>query len=158
MTIAESKAIVRRFYEELWNERRIEIADEIFAPDCVTHQLQSGSEDVGAPRNAEAIKHHVAAWLAGFADLRFEVEEIFAEADRVVSRCVAHGTHTGTWFGIKPTGKPVSIRMVVIHRVKNGKIAEDWVLVESLGFLQQLGLLPPITAILESAVLKGPHT
>jgi steroid delta-isomerase-like uncharacterized protein len=156
MTASESKAIVRRFYEELWNERQIEIADEIFAPDCVTHQLQSGSEDVGVPRNAEAIKHHVAGWLAGFEDLRFEVEEMFSEADKVFSRCVAHGNHTGTWFGIRPTGKRISIRMVVIHRIQNGKIAEDWVLVESLGFFQQLGLLPPTEAILQSAVLKEP--
>ena len=154
MTASESKAIVRRFFEELWNERKIEIAHEIFAPDCVTHQLQSGSEDVGMLRNAEAIEHHIAGWLAGFEDLRFEIEDMFAEADKVFSRCVAHGTHTGTWFGIRPTGKRISIRMVVIHRIQSGKIAEDWVLVESLGFLQQLGLLPPTEAILESALLK----
>ena len=152
MSTIENKAIVRRFYEELWNERKIEIADEIFAPDCVTHQLQSGSEDVGTLRNAEAIRHHVAGWLAGFEDLRFDVEEIFAEGDRVVSRCVALGTHTGIWFGIKPTGKRISIRMVVIHRIASRKIAEDWVLVESLGFLQQLGLLPATEAILKSAM------
>lgn len=156
MSTTENKAIVRRFYEELWNERRIEIAEEIFAQDCVTHQLQSGSEDVGMLRNAEAIKHHVAGWLASFKDFRFEVEEMVAEGDRVVSRCVAHGTHTGTWFGIQPTGKRITIRMVVTHRIQGRKIAEDWVLVESLGFLQQLGLVPATAAILES-VLEEPY-
>ena len=152
MSAAENKAIVRRFYQELWNDRQLAIANEIFASDCLTHQLQSGSEDVGVLRNPEMIRHHVADWLAGFADLCFDVEEILAEADRVVSRCVAHGTHTGTWGGIKATGKHIEIRMVVIHRIQAGKIAEDWVLVESLGFFQQLGLLPPTKEILASAV------
>ena len=142
MAAAENKAIVRRFYEELWNARRTEIADELFASDCLTHQLQSGSVDAGVPRPPQAIKEHIAEWLTGFADLRFKVEEIFAEDDRVLSRCIAHGTHTGTWCGIKPTGKHIEIRMMVIHKIQGGKIAEDWVLVESLGFFQQLGLLP----------------
>lgn len=152
MTAAESKAIVRRFYEELWNNRQVEIADEIFASDCLTHQLQSGAADIGALRNPQAIKQHVAEWLAGFADLQFEVEEIFAEADRVISRCIARGTHTGAWCGIQPTGKQIEIRMMVIHRIERGKITEDWVLVESLGFFQQLGLLPPTEKILASAI------
>lgn len=152
MTAAESKAIIKRFYEELWNQRQVEIADEIFALDCLTHQLQSGSEDVGVLRNPEAIRHHVAGWLAGFPDLRFDVEQIFAEEAHVVSRSVMHGTHTGMWFGISPTGKRVSIRMMVIHRIRDGQIAEDWVLVESLGFFQQLGLVPSTQEILASSV------
>lgn len=151
MTAAENKAIVLRFYEELWNNRQIEIAAELFAADCLTHQLQSSSEDVGVLRNPEAIKHHVASWLAGFPDLRFRVEEMIAEADKVVSHCVAQCTHMGTWNGIKPTGKKISIRMFVIHKIQAGKIVEDWVLVESLGFFQQLGLVPATEKFLASA-------
>ena len=113
--------------------------------------MQSGSEDVGELRNPEAIKHHIASWLAGFPDLRFRVEEMIAEADKVVSRCVAQGTHTGTWNGIEPTGKQNSIRMFVVHKFQAGKIVEDWVLVESLGFFQQLGLMPATEKILTSA-------
>jgi len=52
------------------------------------------------------------------------------------------GTHQGTWMGISPTGKRLQIRMITIHRIANGKIAEDWVLVESLGLFQQLGAVP----------------
>ena len=127
---------------------KVEIADEIFATDCITHQLQSGAEDVGVLRNAEAIRHHVNGWLGGFPDLHFDVEQIFAEADHVVSLCVMQGTHTGAWFGVGPTGKTVSIRLIVIHRIREGKIAEDWVLVESLGFFQQLELVPSTPDIL----------
>jgi len=133
---------VSRFYDELWNRRELSVADDIFATDCVTHQLQSGVASVGTPRGPEAVKDHVDEWLAGFPDLRFEVEELIAEANLVTSRAEMRGTHTGRWLGIAPRGKEVSIRMCVTHRIEDGKIAEDWVLVEALGFFQQLGLVP----------------
>ena len=55
-----NKIIVRRFIEELWNERKLDVADEIFEDDCLTHQLQSGAEISAATRNPEAVKTHVA--------------------------------------------------------------------------------------------------
>jgi predicted ester cyclase len=76
---------------------------------------------------------------------------MIAEADHVVSRSVMRGTHTGMWLGIAPTGKQVSIRMMVIHRIAHGRIAEDWVLVESLGLFQQLELIPALQEILARA-------
>ena len=151
MSAELNKVIVSRFYEELWNNRNISVADEIFAADCVTHQLRSGAPSAGVSRSPEAVKHHVAEWLAGFPDLRFSVEQMLAEADHVVSRSVMHGTHTGTWLGIAPTGKQVSIRMFVVHKIVNGKIAEDWVLVEALGFFQQLEIVPSTQEILAKA-------
>lgn len=151
MSTEENKAIVERFYEELWNQRRLDVADEIIAPDCLTHQLRSGAEVSGVPRGPEAVKHHIEEWLGGFPDLRFDVEQIIAESNQVVSRSRLHATHTGTWLGLAPTGKQISIRMIVIQQIINGKIAADWVLVESLGLLQQLGLVPTIEEILAQA-------
>ncbi len=151
MSAELNKAIVSRFYEELWNKRNLSVADEIFAADCVTHQLQSGSTSDGVPRSPEAIKDHVASWLAGFPDLRFSIEQMIAEADHVVSRSIMHGTHTGVWNGLAPTGKQVSIRMFVDHRIENGKIVEDWVLVEALGFFPQLELVPTTQEILTAS-------
>jgi len=148
MSEEQSKAVVLRFYNELWNERNLNVADEIFAPDCVTYQLQSGAEAVPVARNPEAIKHHVAEWLAGFPDLRFTVEQILVEGERVMTQSVMHGTHTGVWLGITPTNKEVSVRLSVIHRIADGKIVEDWVLVEALGFFQQLELVPSTAEIL----------
>lgn len=144
----DNTAVVRRFYDELWNARRIEIADEIIAADCVSHQLASGAEDIGMPRPPELIKQHVAAWLAGFPDLHFTVEQIIAEGDRVVTHSRMRGTHTGAWHGLAPTGRAVSLPMIVIQRIGGGKIAEDWVLVDSLGFYQQLGLVPATAEIM----------
>ena len=151
MPAEENKALVRRFYEELWNGRRMEAADEIFAAGCVTHQLHSGAEVSAAERSPEALKRHVAEWLKGFPDLRFEVEQMIAEGAEVLSRSVMRGTHAGEWMGIAASGREVSIRMMVVHRIEGGKIVEDWVLVESLGFLQQLGLVAPTSEILSKA-------
>ncbi len=64
---------------------------------------------------------------------------------------VMEGTHLGPWSGVPPTGKKVSIRLMVVHRIAGGKICEDWVLVESLGFLQQVGVAPPIDEMLAQA-------
>jgi predicted ester cyclase len=152
MSVEQNKAIVSRFYEELWNNRNLSLADEIISPYCVTHQLQSGAVSDGVLRGPEAVKHHISEWLGGFPDLHFDIEQMVAEDDRVASQSIMRGTHTGTWLGIAPTNKEVSIRLMVTQRIENGKIAEDWVLVEALGFFQQLGLLPATQEIIAKVV------
>ena len=151
MSAEEDKSVVRRFVEELWNGRRLDVAGELFHPDCVTHQLRSGSQDAPSRRDPETLKRHVAEWLEGFPDVRFTVEQMVAEAGLVSSRLLFEGTHAGAWLGLAPTGRRVRIRMMTVHRIEGGKIVEDWVLVESLGFFQQLGLLPPDEKIMSRA-------
>lgn len=151
MNTEDNKAVVRRFVEELWNARRLEVADEIFAAEGVTHQLHSGTEPTPAPRGPETMKRHVAEWLDSFPDLTFTVEQMLAEGDLVTTRILMRGTHAREWFGVAPTGREISLRMFVVHRLDRGRIVEDWVLVESLGFFQQLGLLPPTEEIFKKA-------
>lgn len=106
------------------------------------------------------MKEHVSGWLTSFPDLRFTIEQMIAERDRVVSQLVMEGTHQGTWMGISPTGKRLQIRMITIHRIANGKIAEDWVLVESLGLFQQLGAAPDTAELIRKfaqRVESGSH-
>lgn len=145
------ETVVRRFYEELWNQRRLDLADEIIAADCITHQLKSGAPRSAAPRGPAAIREHMQEWLAAFPDIRFQVEQMLSVGDRVVSECTIEGTHRGEWHGLPPTGKRVSIRMITIQRVHEGKIAEDWVVLESLGFFQQLGLVAPLPELIARA-------
>jgi predicted ester cyclase len=142
------KHLIIRFVEELWNQRKLAVADEIFDMDCRTFQLRSGSPATAEPRGPQVIKAHISEWLSGFPDLQFTIEQMIAEADKVSTLLVMEGTHTGEWLGIQPNGKRLSIRMMTIHRIQNGKIIEDWVIVESLGFFQQLGILPATTDFL----------
>ena len=138
-----NQQLVRRFIEELWNGRRLELADELIARDCQTHQLRSGAAITSVVRGPKEMKSHVAEWLRGFPDLKFTIEQLFSADDKVFTQTVMEGTHTGMWLEIPPTNKSATIRMMTVHRVARGKIAEDWVLVESLGFFQQLGLIVP---------------
>ena len=146
----QAKHIIKRFVEELWNARRLDVVDQIFSEDCVTHQLHSGVSAAPAHRGPQEMKEHVSGWLMSFPDLRFNIEQMIAERDRVVSQLVMEGTHQGTWMGISPTGKRLQIRMITIHRIANGKIAEDWVLVESIGLFQQLGAVPDTAELIRS--------
>ena len=138
----DPKQLAKRFVEELWNERRLDVADAIFDKHCITHQLRSGVPSDAAPRGPEAIKEHVTSWIASFPDLHFSIEQMLSEGDRVVMQLLMEGTHQGAWLGIPASGKKMQIRMFTVHRVVQGKIVEDWVLVESLGFFQQLGVVP----------------
>jgi len=140
-----AKHIVKRFVEELWNARKLDVVDQIFSEDCVTHQLRSGALAQPARRGPQAMKEHVSGWLMSFPDLRFNIEQMIAGRDRVASQLMMEGTHQSAWLGLPPSGKKVQIRMFTVHRVVQGKIVEDWVLVvlvESLGLFQQLGLVP----------------
>jgi len=74
----KNKMIVGRFIEEFWNQRKLHLADELFAPDCITHQLRSEEDAVGMPRSPESVKREAAAWLSGFPDLKFVLEKIIA--------------------------------------------------------------------------------
>jgi steroid delta-isomerase-like uncharacterized protein len=139
----KNEQLVRRFIEELWNGRKLELADELIAKGCQTHQLRSGADITSVLRGPKEMKTHVAEWLRGFPDLKFKIEQIFSSNDKVFAQTLMDGTHTGTWFEIPPTNKRVTIRMMTVHRIARGKIAEDWVLVESLGFFQLLGLIAP---------------
>jgi steroid delta-isomerase-like uncharacterized protein len=138
----DPKELINRFVEELWNERRLDVADAIFAKNCVTHQLRSGVPPDAVPRGPEAIKEHVTSWIASFPDLHFSIEQMLSEGDRVVMQLLMEGTHQGAWLGIPASGKKMQIRMFTVHGVVQGKIVEDWVLVESLGVFEQLGVVP----------------
>jgi steroid delta-isomerase-like uncharacterized protein len=146
----DAKQLINRFVDELWNERRLDVADAIFAEDCVTHQLRSGAPAGAVPRGPRAIKEHVAGWIASFPDLRFSIEQMVSEGDRVVMQLLMEGTHQGAWLGIPASGRKIQIRMFTVHRVEEGKIVEDWVLVEALGLFQQLGVVPNAEELVEN--------
>lgn len=149
MSEETNKQVVRRFIEEMWNRRRPELADELVAPDCVTHQLRADEPATGMPRTPESVKREMGAWFEGFPDLTFRIEQLLAEGDLVVARCMMHGTHAGTWMGVTFTGRKVSVPIITIHRIARGKIIEDWVLIGTLALFQQLGLVAPTEEILQ---------
>lgn len=147
-TAIDLKTIAQRFINELWNQRKLDVADEIFAENCITNQLRSGSEPVTAPRTPAAVKKQVGDWVSAFPDFRYNVRQMMSDGDKIVTLCVATGTHQGTWLGLPATGKAISIETMITHRIADGKIVEDWVLADFLGLFQQLGLVAPLQELL----------
>ena len=134
----ENKALVRREEEELFSGGNLDAADEIYAADYVGHD-PSNPEDV---RGLQAAKQAAAEYRQAFPDLRVTVEDLIAEGDRVAARLRVRGTHLGELNGIAPTGRRVDCSGIVISRIEEGKIAEDWANFDDLGMMRQLGVIP----------------
>ncbi|MCL5996186.1 MAG: ester cyclase [Chloroflexi bacterium] len=138
MLVEQNKAIVRRFFEEVLNEGRFAVVDEIFSPAFGGHGFVSHGPGSGP----ESAKRAAAAFRAGFPDIHFTVRDMVAEDDQVVVRVVFRGTHRGEFMGIPATGKSVEIGGVELARLADGKIVEEgWHFMDELGLLRQLGVL-----------------
>jgi steroid delta-isomerase-like uncharacterized protein len=137
---ADNKELTARFFDEVCNARKLDVTNEIFTKDHVYHDPSSPWVGPGP----EGMKQLVSAYHGGFPDAHWSVEEMFAVGDRVITRWTGGGTHQGTLSGIGPTGKPVKVAGVWIHKYANGKIVESWNVWDTLGMLQQLGVVPAI--------------
>ncbi|HTR78200.1 MAG TPA: ester cyclase [Gemmatimonadaceae bacterium] len=152
----EPRAVVARYFEELWERRNFAAAALLIAEDCVTHQLRSADGPVpNTPRGPTAMREHIMVWTRGFPDLTVTVEASVADRDRVVSWLVFRGTHKGPWMGITATGRSIVVRSVVMHRIADGRIVEDWVLTDGLGVYQQLGLVDSTPTLIARGSGKG---
>ncbi len=134
----ENKAIVRRQEEELFTQGNLDAADEIYAPNYVGHD-PTNPEDI---RGLEAAKQAAADYREAFPDLQVTIEDLIAEGDKVAARVRFRGTHQGELEGIAPMGRQVESTGIVISRIEEGKIAEDWANFDDLGMMQQLRLVP----------------
>ena len=145
------KATVRRIYKEYLDELDPTAADELLADDVVLHGVRAFGEGSGR----ETVKQGFSTFLSGFAERHTEVEDLIVEGDRVVARHTHHLKHVNEVFGIPPTGQQLSVWGIDIFRFENGKIAEWWVIDDTLGMMQQMGVLPPPGAQPGSASSAG---
>jgi predicted ester cyclase len=158
MGTEENKQLVRRFVEEVCNQDKLDVIDEIYAPVHRTHAcwpnpVRLDSNEAPSETSTPAdLKHNAALGRAGFSDLHYTLDEIVAEGDRVRFAMTTRGTHTGPLHGIAATGKSLWWTTFGTVRVEHGKIAETWVLWDRLGYFQQLGLVPDTRALLRSPV------
>lgn len=136
MTTTTNKELIRRYYEELWNNWNLDVADEIVAEDIAFR----GSLSVTV-QGRDGFKQYVATVRAAFPDFHNTVEDLIAEGDKVVARLTYRGTHKGTLFGIAPTGKQVTYAGIAIFRIADGKIVDGYVMGDTLGLMQQLGAM-----------------
>lgn len=137
-TLEENKASVRRLIEDVWNEGKLDLIDELFA-EGATLTVGGRTSPPGGPAVVKAVVSH---WRAAFPDFHFELADLIAEGDRVVVRVPFTGTQQGRLMDIAPTGRAVRVGEILILRLVDGKIVEGWEEFDELGMRQQLGALP----------------
>ena len=134
-----NKALVRRWFDEVWNQGRVETIDELFAANGVGY----GLGDTDAPLHGPAgFKPFVANLRGALPDIHMTIEDIIAADDKVTVRITVEGTHKGAHLGVAPTGRRVRIAGLVVVRIANGQIVEGWNSWDQLGLLRQIGSLP----------------
>jgi steroid delta-isomerase-like uncharacterized protein len=135
----ENKALANRLYTELINRADLSIADELVAEDFVDHNPPG--PDMAPGR--EGLKQVFTEFNSAFPNMTLTVEDQVAEGDKVVSRLRFSGTQQGEFNGMPESGKSVSIGIIDIFRIEEGKIVERWGESDTLGMLVQLGAVPP---------------
>ena len=136
MSTAANKALARRVFEEVLNARNMAALDQLAAADYEEHNHLPGQRT-----GLDGLRDRYTMVLNGL-DPHFTIEDVIAEGDRVVLRWTNSGRHVAEFLGMPPTGKSFTIGGIEIWRVKDGKLAEHWDMVDVFGQLQQLCLLP----------------
>lgn len=127
--------VVGRYIAECWNHGRIDLVDELVAPDFVDHL----PFDDDLPEGNQGLKAAIRLVRMAFGDLHLLVEDMIAEDDRVVIRFRLEGTHNGRLAGRLASLKRVMITGMAIYRVENFQIADQWCMFDLIGLMQQIG-------------------
>lgn len=126
----QNKALIRRFYKELVNERAIELADEMILEDFDDHAARGTGLD--------NFKKLYAVMMRIFPDIQARIEDLIAEDDKVAARVEFTATQAGSFRGFPPANRSVTFSGMDIFRFKDGKIAERWATRDFLGMLEKL--------------------
>ena len=130
-----NKSLIRK-YVETWNRGDLEGLCQYWSSD-MRHYTRASAHDY------DAVKGIVGSFMNAFPDLQFQIDDIVAEGDRVVTRMTARATNTGSYMGLPPTGKQINCTVMGIARVNpDGKIVEHWGVTDELTMMSQIGVLP----------------
>ena len=138
MSLQENKDIVQRVVD-LINEGKLDQVKDLYTSDFSNHNSSAPTV-----QDREALVQQFAAWGAAFPDGHATIEDMVAEGDKVAKRWTYRGTHKGELMGIPATGKEITMTAITIYRLSGGKVAECWWNYDTLGMMQQLGVIPPM--------------
>jgi len=138
MSIEQNKAVVRRDDAEIWTKGNAALIDALYTGDVIDHNPLPGLQATGRALQKQTLK----ALHTAFPDFHSRIDLMLAEGDKVATHITVRGTHLGQFLNMPPTGKVATWTHMTIYRLENGQIAELWHVVDSLGLVAQLGLLP----------------
>jgi steroid delta-isomerase-like uncharacterized protein len=136
MPIEENLGLMRRWFQEVWNEGRIQTVRDLLAPNGVAKGQRRAEAEIRGPEEFVKFVNEI---RGSFSEMKLTIEDIFGADDKVVVRWSASMTHTGHALGFPPSGKSVRIGGISIARILNGKIVEGWDNWDQLGMLEQIG-------------------
>jgi len=137
---SDNHRVIRRLYEDVWNERKLEILTELVSPSHALHGPNFSGSSIGP----EAYKRQVLQFVDAFPDLRWEIEEMVSDKENVVVMWTFTGTHKGEYRGIAATNKEVSVDGITVHNFAGGKIMDSYAIWDTWGMMQQLGVAPAL--------------
>ncbi len=132
-------ALVRRYYDDALTPANWQALEQLVAPDFVEHEALWG-----IPATRDGLRQKYELLRSGFPDLRFHVEDLLMDGDKVVARVSVSGTHSRPFMGQPPTGHHFSVTSLNIFRIHNGQIVEHWGVFDQMGMLAQLHVFPAI--------------
>lgn len=138
MSTEQNKQLVWRFIEEVINQRKMDLIEELFTPDFVEHE----AVPPGVTPGREGLKVMFGMVHSAFPDFQATIEHLIAEGDHVVLHMNWTGTHQADFMGIPPTGKAISVTVIDIMGITEGKIAAHWGVMDQMALMQQLGVMP----------------
>ena len=134
----EAPSSLRLIFDQAFNQGNLAIVDELVSVDNITHMASWGM-----PASRLGLKQWIASIRTAFPDLHCTVEDEIGEGDKFAAHWTMRGVHRGMFFGNPPTGRLVEAQGIIFARIKNGWIVEDWILVDQIAILQQIGVVPP---------------
>jgi steroid delta-isomerase-like uncharacterized protein len=142
MSPEENKAQARRAFDEFINKKNLAVAGEYVAPNYVGH-----FSNAPLVQGVAGFQQYLSAWNSAVPDSQVTIDDVVAEGDKVVMRVTYRGMHTGPLQNIPPTGKSITVSAINIFRLVDGLAVEQWAVIDDLGMLQQLGLIPAPQAV-----------
>ena len=133
-----ARELAHRWFEEVWNQGREEVIDELSSPHVVGHGLGEGDNETHSPADFKVFWRNLRTALP---DIHIIVEDTIVQEDKAVVRLSLAGTHRGLGLGVAPSGRRVAISGIVILRVSEGRLVEAWNSWDQLGLLKQIGVI-----------------
>jgi steroid delta-isomerase-like uncharacterized protein len=136
MSVEDNVRLMRRWFQEVWNEGKIETVNELLRDDAVGYGQVRGHVAVRGPKEFIPFVKQI---RGAFPDIRVAIGDAWGAGDQVVLRWTATMAHTGDGLGVPPTGRSVRITGITIARIRDGRIVEGWDNWDQLGLLEQIG-------------------
>ncbi|GAC1636055.1 MAG: hypothetical protein NVS9B14_14190 [Candidatus Acidiferrum sp.] len=151
MAAISNKELVKRFYQEVWNERKAQCVEKYLSP---SHALVDPNA-MDTKTGPEAYKEVLTRFMRAFSHLKFEVQEMLCEKDKVVASWMITGVHSGEYNGMAPTNKKITVEGISIHQIADGKIMDTYSVWDTLGLMKKVGAVVTVQKVTAAGKGRG---